>query len=163
MYAEHNKQNVVQSSNGREVLMHSTTCTSSENILSSEISYTEINTYCMVPSTWNVQKRQQLQNNPILYKKQKYDSYSQTMFFLIKKKWIYPENGAREEKPITLSTNPLRCAVLGDVTSDLTYSAQRRTKLAPRSEAMCSQSHSWAGKSEKWWTKRRKQSPVPGS
>ena len=47
MSAEHNKQNVAQPSNGREVLMHSTTCTSSENVLSSEISYTEINTDCM--------------------------------------------------------------------------------------------------------------------
>lgn len=58
MSAEHNKQNVVQPSNGREALIHSTTCTGSEHILSSEISYTEINTDCMVPSTGNVQKGQ---------------------------------------------------------------------------------------------------------
>ena len=46
-----------------------------------------------------------------------------------------------EETPITLSTNPIPGAVLGDMTSDLTYSAQRRSELAPRSEATCSQSH----------------------
>ena len=58
MSTEHSKRNVVQPSNGRQVLMHFSTCTNPENILSSEISYTEINTYCMDPSTWSVQQRQ---------------------------------------------------------------------------------------------------------